>query len=108
MSERNETQPENKMYSYLLDEDSKYRLDILANAINFIITLCNEAKECQSLAYGMQAKGVAAVFEIIDREIGDIKNSVYATGREFSPDRIASPSSGKGADIHLIRGESQC
>ncbi|EKP2160261.1 hypothetical protein OFY85_002840 [Salmonella enterica] len=105
MSERNETQPENKRYSYLLDEDNKYRLDTLANAIRFILTLCDEAKECQSLVDGMQAKGVTAVFEIIDKEIDGIKNDVYATGIEFSPDVIAPPNSEKGADIHLIRGD---
>ncbi|EJC0944315.1 hypothetical protein MX209_000694, partial [Salmonella enterica] len=54
MSEFNETQPGNKRYSYLLDEDNKYRLDTLANAIRFILTLCDEAKECQSLVDGMQ------------------------------------------------------
>ncbi|EGL4347731.1 hypothetical protein IQ454_002939 [Salmonella enterica] len=91
MSERNETQPENKQYSFLLDEDNKYRLDTLANAINFILTLCHEAKECQSLVNGMQAKGVTAVFEIIDKEIDGIKNDVYAAGREFYPDEIAPP-----------------
>ncbi|EHM8901927.1 hypothetical protein KG879_002822 [Salmonella enterica] len=107
MSECNEMQPENKMYSFLLDEDNKYRLDTLANAINFILTLCDETKECQSLADGMQAKGVAAVFEIIDREIGDIKNNVHPAGREFYLDEITPPipGSGKGADIHLIRGD---
>ncbi|EFW0490884.1 hypothetical protein H3T13_003414 [Salmonella enterica] len=93
MSECNEMQPENKMYSFLLDEDNKYRLDTLANAINFILTLCDEAKECQSLADGMQAKGVAAVFEIIDREIGDIKNNVHPAGREFYLDEITPPPS---------------
>lgn len=109
MSEFNETQPENKLYSYLLDEDNKYRLDTLANAVRFIFTLCDESKECIALADGMQAKGVTAIFEIIDKEIDGIKSSVYATGREFYPDRIAPPNSGKGADIHLIRGsESSC
>ncbi|EBF7356080.1 hypothetical protein ACE2PP_004003 [Salmonella enterica] len=96
MSEFNETQPGNKLYSYLLDEDNKYRLDTLANAVTFILTLCDESKECQALADGMQAKGVTAIFEILDKEIDGIKNSVYATGLEFSPDRIASPQFGKG------------
>ncbi|EBL1739472.1 hypothetical protein D1914_22185 [Salmonella enterica] len=109
MSEFNETQPENKLYSYLLDEDNKYRLDTLANAVRFILTLCDESKECQALADGMQAKSVTAIFEIIDKEIDGIKSSVYAAGREFYPDIIAPPNSGKGADIHLIRGsESSC
>ncbi|EHM6166643.1 hypothetical protein KGS18_002042 [Salmonella enterica] len=103
MSEFNETQPENKLYSYLLDEDNKYRLDTLANAVRFIFILCNEGKERQALADGMQAKGVTAIFEIIDKEIDGIKNSVYATGREFYPDIIAPPNPCKGADIHLIR-----
>ncbi|HCM6268296.1 TPA: hypothetical protein N3Z55_002693 [Salmonella enterica subsp. houtenae serovar 44:z36,Z38:-] len=97
MSEFNETQPGNKLYSYLLDDDNKYRLDTLANAVRFILTLCDESKECQALADGMQAKGVTAIFEILDKEIDGIKNSVYATGLEFSPDRIASPPQfGKG------------
>ncbi|ECZ2621322.1 hypothetical protein F7287_05945 [Salmonella enterica] len=91
MSVRDETQPENKLYSYLLDEDSKYRLDTLANAINFISTICDEAKERQSLVDGMQARGGTAVFEIINKEIDGIKNDVYATGREFYPDEIAPP-----------------
>ncbi|EDW0698481.1 hypothetical protein KV01_002865 [Salmonella enterica subsp. enterica] len=91
MSEFNETQPENKLYSYLLDEDNKYRLDTLANAVRFILTLCDESKECQALADGMQAKGVTAVFEIIDKELHDINSSVYNTGREFYPDIIAPP-----------------
>ncbi|EKB5504894.1 hypothetical protein OOP05_000325 [Salmonella enterica] len=91
MSEFNETQPENKQYSYLLDEDNKYRLDTLANAVRFIFILCDEAKECQSLTDGMQAKGVTAIFEIIDKEINGIKSSVYNTGREFYPDIIAPP-----------------
>ncbi|EEL0083056.1 hypothetical protein G4F31_004298 [Salmonella enterica] len=91
MSEFNETQPENKPYSYFLDEDNKYRLDTLANAVRFIFTLCDESKECMTLADGMQAKGVTAIFEIIDKEIDGIKNSVYATGREFYPDRIPPP-----------------
>ncbi|ECD8384949.1 hypothetical protein FME29_23495 [Salmonella enterica subsp. enterica serovar Thompson] len=110
MSEFNETKPENKLYSHLLDEDNKYRLDTLANAVRFIFTLCDESKECMTFADGMQAKGVTAIFEIIDKEIDGIKNSVYATGREFYPDRIAPPpNSGKSADIHLIRGsESSC
>ncbi|EAA2620113.1 hypothetical protein CGN00_24070 [Salmonella enterica] len=96
MSEFNETQPGNKLYSYLLDDDNKYRLDTLANAVRFILTLCDESKECPALADGMQAKGVTAIFEILDKEIDGIKNSVYATGLEFSPDRIAPSQFGKG------------
>ncbi|ECW2670899.1 hypothetical protein F3X92_11240 [Salmonella enterica] len=95
MSEFNETQPENKLYSYLLDEDNKNRLDTLANAVRFILTLCDESKESIALADGMQAKGVTAIFEILDKEIDGIKSSVYATGREFYPDRIAPPQFGK-------------
>ncbi|EKN5826333.1 hypothetical protein PXU46_002801 [Salmonella enterica] len=94
MSEFNETQPENKLYSHLLDDDNKYRLDTLADAVSFIHTLCDEGKECQALASGMQAKCVAAVFRIIDKEIHDIKNSIYTTDLEFTPDRIA-PQFGK-------------
>lgn len=36
MSEFNKTQPENKLYSYLLDSDNKNRLDTLANAARLI------------------------------------------------------------------------
>ncbi|EBZ3777653.1 hypothetical protein AID08_08740 [Salmonella enterica subsp. enterica serovar Minnesota] len=103
MSEFNETRPENKLYSYLLDEDNKCRLDTLANAVRFIFILCDEGKERQALADGMQAKGVTAIFEIIDKEIDGIKSSVYDAGREFYPDIIAPPNSHKVADIHLIR-----
>ncbi|EKO2682823.1 hypothetical protein R8085_004176 [Salmonella enterica] len=95
MSEFNETQPENKPYSYLLDEDNKYRLDTLANAVRFILTLCDESKESIALADGMQAKGVTAIFDILDKEIDGIKNSVYATGREFTLTEIAPPQFGK-------------
>ncbi|WP_430488373.1 hypothetical protein ACQR7C_20445 [Salmonella enterica] len=107
MSERNETQPENKRYSYLLDTDNKNRLDTLANAARLIYLLCDVGTASGEFNEGLPAKGVSAIFEIFDKEIDSIKNDVYATGREFSPDRIA-PNSGKGADIHLIRGESQC
>ncbi|ECL9159880.1 hypothetical protein FT115_03520 [Salmonella enterica subsp. diarizonae] len=96
MSEFNETQPENKLYSYLLDEDNRYRLNTLTNAVRFILTLCDEGKESQGLADGMQAKGVAAVFEIIDKELYNINNSIYATGREFYADTIAPPQFAQG------------
>ncbi|EGL4349501.1 hypothetical protein IQ454_002327 [Salmonella enterica] len=108
MSERNETQPENKRYSYLLDTDNKNRLDTLANATRLIYLLCDAGTASGEFNDGLPAKGVSAIFEIFDKEIDSIKNDVYETGREFSPDRIAPPNSGKGADIHLIRGESQC
>ncbi|EAV6897499.1 hypothetical protein FA598_24215 [Salmonella enterica] len=104
MSECNEMQPENKRYSYLLDTDNKNRLDTLANATRLIYLLCDTGATNGEFNDGLPVKGVAAIFEIFDKEIDDIKNSVYATGREFSSDRIA-PGSGKGADIHLIRGD---
>ncbi|EAU3477651.1 hypothetical protein D8T09_23795 [Salmonella enterica] len=96
MSEFNKTQPENKLYSYLLDEDSKYRLDTLANAVRFILTLCDESKESIALADGMQAKGVTAIFDILDKEIDGIKNSVYTTGGNFTPTESPPPQFGKG------------
>ncbi|EPC4821921.1 hypothetical protein Q1B88_001106 [Salmonella enterica] len=108
MSERNETQPENKRYSYLLDTDNKNRLDTLANATRLIYLLCDTGAASGEFNDGLPVKGVSAIFEIFDKEIDSIKNDVYETGREFSPDVITPPSSGKGADIHLIRGESQC
>ncbi|EJG8587865.1 hypothetical protein NAX55_001116 [Salmonella enterica] len=108
MSERNETQPENKQYSYLLDTDNKNRLDTLANATRLIYLLCDTGATNGEFNDGLPAKGVSAIFEIFDKEIDGIKNDVYATGREFYPDEIAPPNSGKGADIYLIRGESQC
>ncbi|EMX9648004.1 hypothetical protein AAH559_005532 [Salmonella enterica] len=108
MSEFNEAQPENKLYSYFLDEDNKYRLDTLANAARLLYLLCDNGAGSGAFADGLPVKGVASVFEILDKEIDGIKNSVYATGREFYPDRIAPPNSGKGADIHLIRGSESC
>ncbi|EIK9775013.1 hypothetical protein LKW55_001510 [Salmonella enterica] len=109
MSEFNETQPENKLYSYLLDTENKNRLDTLADAARLIYLLCGSSVASGEFTDGLPEKGVLAVFEIIDKEIDGIKSSVYATGREFYPDRIAPPNSGKGADIHLIRGsESSC
>ncbi|EIJ1901135.1 hypothetical protein LH963_002141 [Salmonella enterica] len=109
MSEFNETQPENKLYSYLIDTENKNRLDTLANAARLLYLLFDNGAESGSFSDGLPVKGVSAMFEIIDKEIDGIKNSVYATGREFYPDRIAPPNSGKGADIHLIRGsESSC
>ncbi|EHG4045314.1 hypothetical protein P4Q63_001824 [Salmonella enterica] len=103
MSEFNETQPENKLYSCLLDNDNKNRLDTLANAARLLYLLCDNGAEGNAFADGLPVKGVAAVFEIIDKEIDGIKSSVYETGREFYPDIIAPPNSRKGADIHLIR-----
>ncbi|EAO0751232.1 hypothetical protein VQ366_001214 [Salmonella enterica] len=103
MSEFNETQPENKLYAHLLDDDNKNRLDTLANAARLLYLLCDNGAEGDAFADGLPVKGVAAVFEIIDREIDGIKSSVYETGREFYPDIIAPPNSHKGADIHLIR-----
>ncbi|EDT6778701.1 hypothetical protein AC861_000406 [Salmonella enterica subsp. enterica] len=91
MSEFNETQPENKLYAHLLDDDNKYRLDTLSDAVSLIHTLCDEGKECQALADGMQAKCVAAVFRIIDKELYDIKNSIYTAGMEFTADIIYPP-----------------
>ncbi|ELK2237627.1 hypothetical protein RUY44_003909 [Salmonella enterica] len=92
MSEFNETQPENKPYYYLLDEDSKCRLDTLANAVRLLYLLCDNGVEGDAFADSLPVKGVAAVFEIIDKEIDGIKSSVYETGREFYPDIIAPPS----------------
>ncbi|ECR9393228.1 hypothetical protein F2G82_23200 [Salmonella enterica] len=85
MSEFNETQPENKLYSYLLDEDNKYRLDTLANAVRFIFTLCDESKECLALTDGMQEKGVTAIFEILDKEIDGIKIVFTPLAGNFTP-----------------------
>ncbi|EBD6541040.1 hypothetical protein C1366_03920 [Salmonella enterica] len=96
MSEFNETQPENKLYSYLLDEDNKYRLDTLADATRLIYLLCGSSVASGEFTDGLPVKGVTAIFEILDKEIDGIKNSVYATGREFYPDRIAPPQFGKG------------
>ncbi|EJP3881344.1 hypothetical protein NUR43_005112, partial [Salmonella enterica] len=45
MSEFNKTQPENKLYSYLLDSDNKNRLDTLANAARLICLLCDNGAE---------------------------------------------------------------
>ncbi|EAA1522384.1 hypothetical protein DL111_15945 [Salmonella enterica subsp. enterica] len=103
MSEFNETRSENKLYSYLLDNDNKNRLDTLANAARLLYLLCDNGAESGSFSDGLPVKGVAAVFEIIDKEIDGIKSSVYETGREFYPDIIAPPNPCKGADIHLIR-----
>ncbi|EAT4550848.1 hypothetical protein EWO42_21090 [Salmonella enterica] len=89
MSEFNETQPENKLYSYLLDTDNKNRLDTLADATRFIYLLCGSSVASGEFADGLPVKGVTAIFEILDKEINGIKSSVYATGREFYPDRIA-------------------
>ncbi|EHK1061053.1 hypothetical protein J4S57_004888 [Salmonella enterica] len=96
MSEFNETQPENKLYSYLIDTENKNRLDTLANAARLLYLLCDNGAESGSFSDGLPEKGVLAVFEILDKEINGIKNSVYATGREFYPDRIAPPQFGKG------------
>ncbi|ELV6824687.1 hypothetical protein SHO16_002143 [Salmonella enterica] len=91
MSECNEMQPENKRYSYLMDTDNKNRLDTLADAARLIYLLCGSSVASGEFTDGLPVKGVAAVFEIIDKEIDGIKSSVYATGREFYPDRIAPP-----------------
>ncbi|EDM3246927.1 hypothetical protein CRK81_19540 [Salmonella enterica subsp. enterica serovar Poona] len=96
MSECNEMQPENKRYSYLMDTDNKNRLDTLADAARLIYLLCGSSVASGEFTDGLPVKGVAAVFEIIDKEIDGIKSSVYATGREFYPDRIAPPQFGKG------------
>lgn len=94
MSEFNETQPENKRYSHLMDTDNKNRLDTLADATRLIYLLCGSSVASGEFTDGLPVKGVAAVFEIIDKEIDGIKSSVYATDREFYPDRIA-PQFGK-------------
>ncbi|EJI4681757.1 hypothetical protein QSX02_002572 [Salmonella enterica] len=97
MSEFNEAPPENKLYSYLLDNDNKNRLDTLANAARLLYLLCDNGAEGDAFADGLPVKGVAAVFEIIDREIDGIKSSVYETGREFYPDIISPPQFTQGS-----------
>ncbi|EJB2592444.1 hypothetical protein MT629_003333 [Salmonella enterica] len=92
MSECNEMQPENKRYSYLLDTDNKNRLDTLANATRPIYLLCDTGATSGEFNDGLPAKGVSAIFEIIDREIDGIKNNVHPTGREFYLDEITPPS----------------
>ncbi|EDX6462383.1 hypothetical protein CBH50_000924 [Salmonella enterica subsp. diarizonae serovar 60:r:e,n,x,z15] len=96
MSEFNETQPENKRYSHLMDTDNKNRLDTLADAARLIYLLCGSGVASGEFTDGLPVKGVTAIFEIIDKEIDGIKSSVYATGLEFYPDRIAPPQFGKG------------